>query len=240
MHDAEEPRRHEQPRRAAGDRQDEALGQELTQQAAAARTEREAYANLALPHGRPSDEQAGDVAAADDQHEAGHHGQQRQERKQGQQQTRHAAKRMHALDRAGLDGQERLGQLRILDPQAPGERAERGRRGDVLDTRLQAADDLELRDQCGSAGRRPRPRVSTGSQTSRRTPGGASPRNPCGMTPTTWSERPPIANVRPTTLRIGSEVLAPDVVREDDGVVDRLIGRHTSGRVSAGTPSTVR
>ena len=58
------------PEHAAGERQHDALGQQLAHDAAAARADGGAHGNLAPPAGRAHEQQVGDVRAGDQQHEA--------------------------------------------------------------------------------------------------------------------------------------------------------------------------
>ena len=67
---------------AADQRQQHALGQELLQQPAAARSKREAHGQLAAASRRPGEQQVGDVGARDQQHRADHTAQQERRRAQ--------------------------------------------------------------------------------------------------------------------------------------------------------------
>ena len=68
-------RQHERERQAghaAGERQDQALDEQLAHQPAARRAEREAHGNLLLPHEASSDQQVRHVGARDEEHQADH------------------------------------------------------------------------------------------------------------------------------------------------------------------------
>ncbi len=74
------PDRDQQAERAAGRREQHALGQELPHQARAAGAQRAANGNLPLPDRRAREQQVRDVGAGDQQHEADR-GEQRQQRR---------------------------------------------------------------------------------------------------------------------------------------------------------------
>ena len=69
------PGRHQKARDGAGDRQQDALRQELAGKAPARFAERHSKTQLVPPHRRPREQQIGDVHARDQQHQAGddHH-----------------------------------------------------------------------------------------------------------------------------------------------------------------------
>ena len=66
----EAPVRERHRARRPHQRQERALGEQLTDDAAAARTERRAHGHLVLPRHAPRQQQVGDVRARDEQHEA--------------------------------------------------------------------------------------------------------------------------------------------------------------------------
>ena len=63
------PLRHEQPARAAAEREEHALGQRLSGETQAAGAERRAYRHLALARRRFGEQQVGHVDARDEEHE---------------------------------------------------------------------------------------------------------------------------------------------------------------------------
>ncbi len=78
-----QPRRQHDSGGAAEQREDEALGQQLPDQPSAAGAKREPHADLAPPRRASSEEEAGDIGAADEQDQSGddrHDADEREER----------------------------------------------------------------------------------------------------------------------------------------------------------------
>ena len=110
------PDRDQQPERAADGREQHAFGEQLRDEARASRAEGPADRHLALPHGRPREQQVGDVRAGDQQHEADG-GEQRHERRPDVA-DEIIVERNHAQRPAGAGGIVR----RILLPHVLGKR----------------------------------------------------------------------------------------------------------------------
>ena len=121
---AAEPEGEDTAHDASDQSEEEAFGQELTNQAAAARAERETHADLAAPGGAATEQEAGDVGAADEQHETGDDRHQADEGKERRERLRHAAEAADAVDAEDFAQREPRGGVGILrrEPLADDER----------------------------------------------------------------------------------------------------------------------
>jgi hypothetical protein len=107
LHPLQAPEREEQPERAAGDREQHALGQQLPDDPPASGTERRAHGNLALAAHAAREQEVRDVGAGDEQH-AGHGAAEQPDR------SAHAADHL-LLQRNDAERQPAIGRIEIRE-----------------------------------------------------------------------------------------------------------------------------
>ena len=218
------------PSAAAPHGEQQALGQELAHELAAPGAERHPDRDLAPPRARPRQQQARDVRAGEQQHQAHRreeHAEERGDRPANLGQDARGVLRQHA-DARGARREPVGPRVGVGSREAASHEREVGPR--VLD---RARPDAAGRSASGRGcrARRATPRRAPGaSRAARRRPSrcrAAFPRSPRAPRPRSCTGRPLSAILRPTSGRVAAEAALPERVAQDrDGMLaGGLLGR---------------
>ena len=193
-----------------GQREQQAFGQQLADDAAPRRAERQPDADLALPRHAARQQQVGDVGAANQQDQSEREEQRREER-EGLQRLRNRAA-PGARARCSSSGRSRCGDRLVRVPR-------RELRAGALHrhTGLQPADDVDADAVFACRGRPAGTRRAATAAPSSPARSTSSPRNPSGITPIISNGAPLTSTVRPSTF--GSRLkrrCQPLIAQHDD------------------------